>query len=78
MRERGLHFRKYVKFTRKENKKSQSFDDSGVFAPDNVINVYIYIYKKKTMLSFKGMRFCSMFGNNHKKVFGKLIERHFE
>ena len=27
------------------------------------------------MLSFKGMRFCSMFGSNNKKVFGKLIER---
>ena len=38
---------------------------------------------KQRMLSFKGIRFCSMLGSNHKKVFGKLIERargsfHFE
>ena len=31
-------------------------------------------YLHQTMLSFKGMRFCSMFGSNHKKVFGKLRE----
>ena len=24
---------------------------------------------------FKGMRFCSVFGSNHKKVFGKLIKK---
>ena len=32
-------------------------------------------YLDQTMLSFKGMRFCSMFESNHQKVFGKLIER---
>ena len=32
-------------------------------------------YLHQTMLSFKAIRLCSMFGSNHKKVFGKLIER---
>ena len=31
-------------------------------------------YLHKTMLSFKGMRFCPMFGSNQKKRFEKLIE----
>ena len=33
-------------------------------------------YLCQTML-FKGMRFCSMFGNNREKVFGKLIKKPF-
>ena len=29
-------------------------------------------YLHQTMLSFKGMRFCSIFGSNHKKMFVKI------
>lgn len=47
---------------RKSTTVWQILDDSGIFAPSNAI--------------IKKMRHFSMFGSNHKMLFGKLIGRH--
>ena len=74
-----IHVRKYVKFARRENKKVSRLSISG-----HLIRKGFHFWRNlwwlwssylhQTMLSFKGMRFCSMFRSNHKKVFGKLIQ----
>ena len=65
---RGIFFRKYVKFARRENKKGSRL--IGTFNKKKLTQ-----YLHQTMLLFKEVHFCSMFENNHKKVLGELIEK---
>ena len=65
-----IFFKKYVTFARtylgKLNKEKLPLLDK-FLAPLEFLH--------QTMLSFKVIRFCSMFGSNHKMVFRKLIGR---
>ena len=76
---RRIPFRKYVKFALRENKKSLAPKYFGAFDKKNFSLFDKFLmdleYFHQMMLSFKGMRFCSMFGSNHKNEFGKPIER---
>ena len=67
----GINFRKYVKFASGENKKSLAPKYSGAFNKKRLPlfdkSLMTLEYLHQTMLSFKAMRFCSMFGSKHKK-----------
>ena len=73
-------FQKTRKSARRENKKSFVPKYLGTFNKKKLPlfdkSLVTLEFLHQTMLSFKGMRFCSMFGSNHKRMFGKLIERH--
>ena len=73
---RGIHLRKYVKFARSKIKRVSRLTILGAFNKGNLPlfdkSLMTPGYLHQTMLSFKGIRFCLMFGSNHKKVFEKL------
>ena len=73
---RGIHLRKYVKFARSKIKRVSRLIILGAFNKGNFPlfdkSLMTPGYLHQTMLSFKGIRFCLMFGSNHKKVFEKL------
>ena len=76
---RGIHFRKHVKFSQRENKKSLA---PKYFRTFNRKKVPLFEKSLMTLenwhqtkLPFKRMRSYSMFWSNHKKLFGKLVKR---
>ena len=76
---RGIHSRKYAKFSRRENKKSLAAEYFGAFNKKKLQHFDKSLMTlenlHQTKLSFKVIPFYSMFGSNHKKVLGILVKR---
>ena len=76
---RGIHSRKYAKFSRRENKKSLAAEYFGAFNKKKLQHFDKSLMTlenlHQTKLSFKVIPFYSMFGSNHEKVLGILVKR---
>ena len=74
---RGIHFRKYVKFARREYKEVLRLSISGHLIKKKKLPLFDkFLMTILNNVIIQRNAFYSMFGSNHKKMFRKLIERH--